>query len=147
MGNIFSQHSANKVYLRICQSNFIFSGLPILDYRVLDKFSLTFFWGGRCLWKGKKNIFRGTKHSNRARKARKDTMEFLVQVEGFIEKRNELNKLANEVLPRGLANRYSNFPTKKKELKQDRGNNETLAKIKLDSKLAKALMDRISNPF
>ena len=64
-------------------------------------------------------------------------------MQGFIEKRDELNNLANAVLPLGLANRYSNFPTKKKDLKQDRDSAESIEHIKLDPKLAKALMDRI----
>ena len=84
------------------------------------------------------------KTSSSARKARKETLEFLAQVQGFIEKRDELNNLANAVLPLGLANQYSNFPPERKELKQDRDSGEsTIEQIKLDPKLAKELMDRI----
>jgi septation ring formation regulator EzrA len=64
-------------------------------------------------------------------------------VRGFTKKRNELNSLAQTVLPRGLANQYPNFPEVKAELKQDCGANESLEQIKSDPKVAQAAMDRI----
>ena len=75
--------------------------------------------------------------------ARPETIAFLEQVHGFINKRNELNDLAQEVLPDGLANQYPNFPAEKAELKQDRSANESLEQIKSDPGVAKTVMDRL----
>jgi len=64
-------------------------------------------------------------------------------VHGFTKKRNELNGLAQTVLPQGLANKYPNFPKEKVELKQECCANESLEQIKSDPKVAQAVMDRI----
>ena len=85
--------------------------------------------------------------TERAPQARPETIAVLEQVHGFIKKRNELNSLAQEVLPDGLANQYPNFPAGKAELKQDRSASESLAQImdrlRSDAEEAKSVLEAL----